>query len=392
MSDRQIDSSQYDEWLVDGSGVAALVMRQVLEPVEGKDAIIFPPTYAKPERMKDEDWPGYNIDSFGDGANVCLIDSVGSQANRMEPIFKREAYKHLVPQVVIKTDSRNIHLLDAGHRAGDAIARFAGKREDDSAPDGKTLSEQLWSAFQAWQDQGDAEHLARIAPTSLVFGAWDSRATQAKVPRVVRSVIRAYNVRRCTRSAQFTTPLHYVDEGLIDESLDKGEGEKNPLSQEGFRHNPAAGSHGGVEVLDEIRRDVALNLVALRTLGVSPVDGEKVEQARERILKLRRYIFGLALVAVTHRDDQQFNLREGCLLRIRTSSAWRVVRFEGESKNADITHDSALTVANAAAGDFGVRELKSPFVFDKEKANRWLALKKEERDKLRRKGSVLKQT
>lgn len=391
MSDQQVDISQYDSWLQDGSGIAALVTRQLLEPVEGKDAIIFPPTYAKPERMKEEDWPGYNIDFFGDGGNVCLLDSVGSQANRMEPIFKREKYNELVPQIVVKAGAKAVSLLDAGHRAGDAIARFAGKMEDDNTTGGKTLSEQLWAAFQGWQEHGDAEPLARIAPTSLVFGAWDSRATQAKVPRIVRSVIRAYNVKRCTRSAQFTTPLHYVDEGLIDESLDKGEGEKNPLSQEGFRHSPAAGSHGGVQVLGDIRRDVSLNLVALRTLGVSPVKDEKPEDAEQRLLRLRRYVLGLALVALTQRDGQQFNLREGCLLRLRESSVWKAVPFEGEETGISIDADVALAFAQAAAKNFGVQTFERAFVFDKEKANKWLALKKEEHDKLRRKGSVLTQ-
>ncbi|MCJ7797868.1 MAG: type I-U CRISPR-associated RAMP protein Csb1/Cas7u, partial [Thermoleophilia bacterium] len=113
MSDERIDVTQFDDWLKDDSDVAALVMRQWLEPVEGKDAVIFPPTYAKPERMKEEDWTGYNIDRFDDGSSVCQIDSVGSQANRMEPIFKREKYKHLVPQVVIKAGEREVHLLDA---------------------------------------------------------------------------------------------------------------------------------------------------------------------------------------------------------------------------------------------------------------------------------------
>jgi hypothetical protein len=46
--------------------------------VEGNDAVIFPPTYAKPERMRDEDWTGYNIDRFEDGSTVGQIDSVGS--------------------------------------------------------------------------------------------------------------------------------------------------------------------------------------------------------------------------------------------------------------------------------------------------------------------------
>ncbi len=112
MTDEQV-LRKFDDWLKDDSDVAALVMRQWLEPVEGKDAVVFPPTYAKPERMREDDWTGYNIDWFEDGTSVCQIDSVGSQANRMEPIFKRETYKHLVPQVVIKAGGKEINLLDA---------------------------------------------------------------------------------------------------------------------------------------------------------------------------------------------------------------------------------------------------------------------------------------
>ncbi len=387
MNEEQIQLTHYDAWLKDDSDVAALVMRQWLEPVEGKDAVIFPPTYAKPERIKDEDWTGYNIDRF-DNSSVCQIDSVGSQANRMEPIFKREKYKHLVPQVIIKAGEREVHLLDAGHRAADAIVRFADKMED--VQNGKALGELLWDAFKSWQDSGDAEPLAQIAPTSLVFGAWDSRATGAKVPRVLRSVIRAYNVKPYTRSAQFNTPLHYVNEGLIKETLDKGEGEKNPLSQEGFHDNPATRKHGGVEVLGEIRRDVSLNLVALRSLGVRPNPKEKAEVA-ERTLKLRRYVLGLALVALTHRDDQMFNLREGCLLRIAKSSSWKAVPFEGDAKDISIDSGGAFQFADATVGDFRVQQFEKSFVFDKKKAEGWLGLKKDDRDKRRRQGPVIKQ-
>ena len=155
-------ATKFDSWLEDGSDIAALVMRQWLLPIEGKEGVIFPPTYAKPERMRDEDWTGYNIDRFEDGTNVCQIDSVGSQANRMEPIFKRKKYRHLVPQIVIVArengQTREVHLLDAGHRAADAIVRFS------------TIGPQLFEAFLAFQRTGNAERLARIAPTSLVFG------------------------------------------------------------------------------------------------------------------------------------------------------------------------------------------------------------------------------
>ena len=41
--------------------------------------------------------------------------------------------------------------------------------------------------------------LAKIAPTSLVFGAWDSRDTQAKLPRLIASTIRAYDVVKLSR-------------------------------------------------------------------------------------------------------------------------------------------------------------------------------------------------
>lgn len=390
MNTRELRVNQFDKWLVDGSESAALVMRQWLESVEGKDAVIFPPTYAKPERMRDEDWMGYNIDRFEDGSNACLLDSVGSQANRMEPIFMRERYKQLVPQVIIKVkDSKQINLLEAGHRAADAIARFAGRPEGDKH--GKALGEMLWEAFKAWQESGDAEPLAKIAPTSLVFGVWDSRATQAKVPRIARSVIRAYNVRPQHRSAQFNPPLQYVDEGLIDPSLDKGEGEKNPLAQEGFRHSPAAWVHGGIQVLGEIRRDVSLNLVALRSLGVSPRPNEKPEKTAERTLRLRRYVLGLALVAVTQRDNQMFNLREGCLLRIVKSSLWKAVPFEGAEEEVPIGPAGALGFAELAAKDFAVPTFDKPFVFDSKRAEQWLKLSKDERDKRRRNGPATTQ-
>jgi CRISPR-associated protein Csb1 len=80
---------QHDNWLKDDSQFAALVMRQWFQPVEGEEAVIFPPTYARPDGTREQDWLGYNIDGEG-ASSICQIDSVGSQANRMEPIFKRE--------------------------------------------------------------------------------------------------------------------------------------------------------------------------------------------------------------------------------------------------------------------------------------------------------------
>lgn len=354
---------QYDEWLIDSSTVAALVMRQWLVPVEGKDTVIFPPTYAKPERAKEEDWLGYNIDRFTDGTSVCQIDSVGSQANRMEPLFKQERYKHLAPQVIITAGERQIHLLDAGHRAADAIVRFS------------TLASQIEGAFRAWKDKGNAEPLAKIAPTSIVFGSWDSRATQAKLPRIVRSVIRAYDIKLLHRSAQYSTIAGEILEGPDVEVTTKG-----PKAELGLAHVPAPWTHGGVEVR-EIRRDGTLNLAALRALGASSDETDSV-------LKLRRYIFGLALVSFT--SPQETFLREGCQLVSDPDRAaqWQLVKVDGSRENFSVTHDQSLEFATVAAEAFDVDREPITAPFDSKLASHLLSLNEADRKKLFKQGPV----
>jgi CRISPR-associated protein Csb1 len=354
---------QYDVWLTDESPLAALVMRQWLVPVEGKDSVIFPPTYATPDRPP-EGWLGYNIDRFEDGTSICQIDSVGSQANRIEPLFKRAPYDQLVPQITIEAEGRQISLLEAGHRAADAIVRFS-----DLAP-------HLEAAYQAWLDKGNAQPLAKLAPTSIVFGSWDSRATQAKLPRIVRSVIRAYDVKALHRSAQYSTIAGKILEGAQVEVTTTG-----IKAELGFAHVPAAWTHGGVLVQREIRRDAALNFSALRALGANPP---------EDTLKLRRYILGLALVAFT--APQETFLREGCQLvpdKDRTAE-WKAVKHDGNSDKLAISHMDALAFAQAAATDFKVGESKKA-TFDAQSAREALGQTKEQRKAGRRRGRVPKQ-
>jgi CRISPR-associated protein Csb1 len=336
---------KYDEWLSDESPFAALVIRQYLIPIEGKDTVIFPPTYAKPKGMKDEEWKGYNIDYFPDGANVCQIDSVGSQANRMEPIFAKPAYSGLIPKFTIKSNNEEINILEAGHRAADAIVRFSNK-----APE-------LEKAFLAIKENGNTEPLAKIAPTSIVFGLWDSRSTQIKLPRVVRSVIRAYNVQLLHRSAQYATIAGKLLKGDENEVEVTAEGKESEL---GLAHVPAPWSHGGVLVKGDIRRDAALNLVVTRALGV--------DNDEERTLALRRYILSLSLICFT--APQETVLREGCQLipDIERPADWKCISHDGKSASLSVTHDAALAYAKVAAEAFGVGEDQDA-AFDKKAAN-----------------------
>ena len=58
MTETKIDS--YDTWL-SNDGPAALTFRRQLMPVEGKNAWIFPPTFAQTEprvRLRDTRWHG----------------------------------------------------------------------------------------------------------------------------------------------------------------------------------------------------------------------------------------------------------------------------------------------------------------------------------------------
>jgi CRISPR-associated protein Csb1 len=317
-------------------GPAALVMLDDLVPVEGAGAPFFPPTYASGDNFPG----GYNID--GDGAeSVCLVDSVGAQANRIEPLFKNDPYASLVPQIVVQAGEVAVNLLDAGHRAGDAIVRCSSLREE------------LQTAFRALLT-GNAVPLARVAPTSLVFGVWDSRDTQAKAPRILASTIRAFDVQRLRRSAQYNPAIDYVGVGVVDEPSETAA--KKMLSERGFLHVPASASHGGIVARGGIRRAATLSLAALNLLHAG---GD-----REQTAILRRYILGLALVAFT--ANASGYLRQGCNLVLDGDKTEPRRSLEvypsGARKPFSLTHDAAVAFARDAAKAFGVGESRTvPF-------------------------------
>jgi CRISPR-associated protein Csb1 len=335
----------YDSWLDDG-GPAALVIRDHLIPVEGRDGVFFPATYAAQEgadRDKAKFQGGYNLDVFPDDkTNVCLIDSVGSQANRIEPLFALKDYADLVPQIAITFPAKGlrVNLLHVNHRAADALVRCS------------PFERELREAFQEVL-RGNAEKLAKIAPTSIVFGVWDSRDTSAKLPRLIASTIRAFNVRVHTRSANFLTQM------TID--LAKLEILPGADSKEGFANALASKAPGGVQLMSNgsIRRDATLGLAALRRLAVLEADGSL---ARDRTMALRRYILGLSLVALTAPQDTF--LRQGCNLvpDVENPRDFKVVHHNGSKTEASIDSKTALVYARAAMRAFGIaKDKEQPF-------------------------------
>lgn len=360
-----------DSWLAP-DGPVALRLRQKLLPVESDETgrgVIFPPTYAD---------IGYNIDTLADGTRVATIDTVGSQANRLEPIFKKapkgqpeNALASLVPQVEIvlhrtggkkgkKKDAEGGEadvaehvekrsLLDLAHRSADAVVLAS-----------PTLAPEIAKAFEALRSKGNAAPLAAIAPTSLVFGVWDSRGGSGeKRPRIVRSIIRAWDVEILHSAAQFNSVWKALSEEQQKELEKEAKAKKIKLSVKGFADapatfrtdknqfingapNPEARVLGGVLAKGSIERDVTINLVALRGIrGKDPTETSEVQ----------KYLLGLALLAAT--ADLELFLREGCLLRYANDDTWTTVPRRGEPADVSLPdHTQLVAYAMTAAAPF----------------------------------------
>lgn len=343
-----------DSWATDSKGPVALHLKQRLLAVEGVDGeqqIIYPPTYAN---------VGYNIDRLADGTRVALIDSVGSQANRLEPIFKSGSdFADLVPQIDIvlpkkdcgtcenctkekrkKTDEckkpwkEKRSLFDLAHRAADAVVQ--------SSP---TLSPKIAEAFKTMRKSGDASLLCTIAPTSLLFGCWDSRGGSGeKRPRLVRAIIRAWDVDELHAAAQFNSIWKALDQEQKDEltaeSKKKG---KAKLSDKGFNDAPATNYKdgrrvlGGIVVQGLVQRDVTINLVALRGLN----GGEQTDA-------LRKYLLALSILSGT--TDIELFLREGCHLRYANDADhWYSVPRRGKNAPVDLVSEDARKIVSKYA-------------------------------------------
>lgn len=387
-------------WLKN-DGPVALIVKQPLMPVDEEDPVIFPPTYpitayksrvhtirdgdyrvsvelppdskADKNEKKEDQKPGYNIDRFPDGTNSCEIDSPQSQSNRVEPKFKTIKNGTLVPQIEIKVGKEPVNLLDAGHRAADAVVRMS------------SLADKFHEAFVAAKSRNYFE-LAKYAPTSLVFGVWDSRSTYEKRQRVLKAHIRATNVLERSKSAQYTPAVDYVGAGAIEESVDSGKGDNNNLSAEGMKHALSTQTVGGVMLTprSKLVRTVNVNLAVVRELL-----GASDEQTKA----LQEYILGLALVSATSEPD--LNLREGCNLRFKGTPSMKLVYRSKDDQPItldmkqveDFAESSAKAFFQVAEIEFDQKDYRDA-VFETSVAEDFLRRPTEERKKISQLGAI----
>ncbi|MCL4207870.1 MAG: type I-U CRISPR-associated protein Cas7 [Pirellulaceae bacterium] len=343
-----------------------------VESVDAEPCVIYPPTYAD---------IGYNVDTLADGTRVALVDSVGSQANRLEPTFIAVGTtrdKWLVPQLDIVLHTEPCGECDnckkfgekkkrkadeeclSPHKEKRSILELAHRIADAVVQSSPTLLPIVSKAFQKLRQTGDAGPLCAIAPTSLVFGVWDSRGgTGEKRPRLVRSLVRAWDVDTLHAAAQFNSVWKGLDEEQQEALKKEAKAKKTKLSEKGladapaiFRNtklpqygrdgtpNPDARVLGGVLVRGRIEREVTVNLVALRGIRGSD-DKESVH--------IRKYLLGLSLIAAT--ADIDLFLREGCHLRYTGEDQWHAIQRRGNPLQIDLGSDAARAVVRQFASD-----------------------------------------
>jgi CRISPR-associated protein Csb1 len=361
--------------LVAGDAVA-IRGRATLEPAGGPGDKVFPPTHAVDDKNKK---PGakYAFETRridGQDATCVLIDSVQSQANRMEEALQALwADKQIVLPVVsvdfssVAPEVGRVTSLTAPHRIVDALLR-------DSLLDGKLF--RLSDIGKSFTDAStrNATALFKVCPTGLVFGLWDSTGPKgglgAKFQRALVSEIIGINAAPGNKTESRIDPLNIlkkaadiyiaaddnerwttdIEKAKKYEKDDKDHKKGDPIKfgKEGkpseVNHGnvtPSIDSVGGGVTIDEARHTVVLSLASLRRLGFTT----GAEEART-------VLAALGLLAVFAAESRGHDLRSRCLLVPKEGSALKLeaVARDGSTTPVDLDFAGAIALYNEAVG------------------------------------------
>ncbi len=204
---------------------AALRCRNRLQPDGGDGGKAFPPTYVGGVYAVED----RRID--GRVVRCVLLDSVQSQANRMEEVLQ-EAFlpnwrelptdgadpQCALPLVAVQVGNHGwVTSMTAPHRIHDAILRDSKIEQPNKGKQGNAANEtkpfresdigQAIVKARVW----NATAFYRYCPTTLLFGTWDSTAGEgldsAKIPRAVVSEIIGVDITPGVRTGSRLDPL-----------------------------------------------------------------------------------------------------------------------------------------------------------------------------------------
>ena len=347
-----------------------------LEPAGGPGDKIFPPTHAVDDKNKK---PGakYAFETRridGREATCVLIDSVQSQANRMEEALQALWADERIALPVVSVDFSaiapevgRVTSLSAPHRIADALLR-------DSLLDGQLF--RLSDIGKSFTDAStkNATELFKVCPTGLVFGLWDSTGPKgglgAKFQRALVSEIVGINAAYGSKTESRIDPLNIlkkaadiyvaaddnerwttdIEKAKKYEKDDKDHKKGDPVrfGKEGkpseVNHGnvtPSIDSVGGGVTIDEARHTVVLSLAALRRLGFATGAAEA-----------RTVLAALGLLAVLGAESRGHDLRSRCLLVPRRGFALKLeaIARDGSTTPVDLDLSGAVALYNEAVG------------------------------------------
>lgn len=375
---------------------AAFRRRRTLQPVGGRGDKIFPPTYpgegrnAAPRHVFER----RRID--GQEIVCVLIDSVQSQANRLEEALLQSATAgHIaLPRLVVDFPSSGLNAvpeissLEAPHRIYDAILR-------DSLLDGVVFRESEIGRRIRQATMHAATAILEISPTALLFGAWNSTGEGgglgAKFARAIVSEIIGIDVpveQPVTpgTGASFEVSNGRVVRYRVEPPASQGTATMGELQTAGRRtgsridplgivrsvevfktdtnwdtSEKAAGAkakkvrpseinHGNIApsvqalgvTCDYAQQTVVITLAGLRRLSFG------ADPARNHAA--RAYLAALGLLALVEADAQGYALRSRCDLVCDGEAPVELVRFDGKTEPVTLDLDAARKMHAAAYG------------------------------------------
>ncbi|HEY8550084.1 MAG TPA: type I-U CRISPR-associated RAMP protein Csb1/Cas7u [Vicinamibacterales bacterium] len=371
--------------LVGGRSVAIRV-QQRLQPAGGAGDKVFPPTYATGDNTLR--YATETRRRNGQDVPVVLLDSVASQANRMEEALLAAWSRREIDFPVIGVDfSVDPDLADIGtltalqtpHRIADAILRDATDESGTTlfrfTPEGRAFTE---------ASVRNATAVYRLCPTALIFGVWDSTGPRgglgAKFQRALTSEIVAFGASAGRKVESRIDPLAIqanVDvyrrkDAPDDWTIDKAEAyiEKGKPVPFGRKGKPSAVNHSNVAptidefaggiTFDEALQTVVLSLPALRRLRFPAVPPDRRDQGE---LAARTALAALALAAIVHQRAEGYDLRSRCLLVPDGDLQFGLVAPDGAVTNASLSIAGANALvkeAAAHAAEFGLGWEREP--------------------------------
>ncbi len=323
------------------------------------DGLVYPPTYAPTEKNGP---PHIDFrDGWVDGVvrNVVVLDSVQSQANRVEQAIhaarqdKRLAYPDIRLSFPDDTGEPDYSVLQLSHRVFDVSLQCA------------TLDQQPFFETEAGQRlrssrPSNATALFELAPLTLLLGAWDShcRGPQvAKLPRLLTSEIIGLDAEKVSVSATKSDPMDIrkIAAELVDAPA--GSGHHFEFKGDGSKEKgkkPSEFGFGNVLSVDKPRAasiSVARQTSLLSCSGLRQLHfpGGKAGTDTARDLSARTVLAALGLYGLLAQNEAGYRLRSRCELVPLAAGRLEVIgRTLQVVKTFDLGADEALTLLQGA--------------------------------------------